>query len=197
MVAKRRLDFSKVTDSNTQQIAKRLRYVERQTRLNRPEMKHITHTLNGTVTNGTVNVTGITNIAQGDTIAERSGDRIRVWRIEIRGLSPPNIDNYLIQQHTTTLPTITDFGSTVGAFTLDSVTNTKFTEWKHFTHNGGVSGLVPGRFRSYQRFKNGIIVKYGGTGTQPVDNGLVVCNLNRTTTDVAVQFSIRVYFTDA
>lgn len=194
MVAKRKLDFSRVSDMP---LKKRLRRVERQVKLNRPEMKHQTVSVSGTITAGTLNVLALTNIAQGDTIAQRSGDRIRVWRIEIRGINDPAVDNYLIQQHTTTLPTAADFTSTVGAFTLDSLTNTKFTEWKHFGCNLALPVTDAGRFKTSLRFRNGIIVKYGGTGTQPVDNGLVACQLNRSTNDLVAQYTVRIYFTDA
>lgn len=193
MAAKRKLNFTRVTDMP---MNKRLRRVERQVRLNRPEMKHITISASGTVTAGSLNTQAITNIAQGDLINERSGDRIRVWRVVVRGLASSNLDNYLIQQHTTTLPTVADFNSGPGAFTLDSQTNTRFTEWKHYRGLGSYNGTsFP---LSYQvKFRNGIVVKYGGTGPQAVDNGLVTCQLNRTTSDSPVGYTIRVYFTDA
>lgn len=185
-----------VTPADAQQITKRLRMVERSTRLNRPEMKHKTFSITGTITAGTVNVGALTDIAQGDTIAERSGDRIRVWRVEIRGMAEGGVDNHLLQQHNTSLPTIADYTSAEGSMLLDSSTNTRFTEWKYFKGywNGPSSGSV---IRVTQKFRNGMVVKYGGTASTPVDNGLLITQVNRSGVDHEVNYTIRIYFTDA
>lgn len=185
-----------ITPDEGRQIAKRLRMVERSTRLNRPEMKHKTFTFSGTVTAGTVNVGALTDIAQGDTIAERSGDRIRVWRVEIRGSVDGTLDNHLIQQHNTSIPTISDFTSAEGSMLLDSSTNTRFTEWK-FWKGYHITGAQRSVIRVTQKFRNGMVVKYGGTGSTAVDNGLLITQVNRTAGDHEVQYTVRIYFTDA
>jgi len=177
-------------------VQKRLRYVERQVRLNRPEMKHKTFSATSSIIAGTLATVDLTSIGQGTKINERIGDRIRVWRIEVRGLADGILDNYILQCHTTTAPEATDFGSQPGAFVLDSTTNTLFTEWMHYRNSNVDSTDDPQKYSV--KFKNGIIVKYDGIlATQCVDNRLFNCHLNRGASPHNVHCSYRVWFTDA
>lgn len=177
-------------------MAKRLKRVERKVNQRKPEMKHATFNVSGTVTSGTATIGGLTTISQGDAINNRAGDRIKVWRVEIRGLSGSQIDSYILQAHGETAPAATDFNTSVGAFILDSVSNTKFTEWKHYRNLYVASGSN-NPLKMVQRFKNGIVVKYEGTTTTPADNGLYFVCLNRATGDYTIQATARVWYTDA
>lgn len=177
-------------------MAKRLKRVERKVNQVKPEMKHITYNLTGTVTAGTLLVSGLTAMTQGDAINNRSGDRIKVWRIEIRGVSASILDQYLIQSHGPDAPVLADFNTSVGAFISDSTSNTRLTEWKHFRnlYNAATTNCP---LKIVQRFKNGIGVKYEGTSSPPVDNGLYFCALNRGPSDVSINTTARVWYTDA
>jgi len=176
-------------------IAKRLRRVEAMARANRPEMRTKTFSVDGTIATATLVNAEITSISQGDAINERSGDRIKVWRVEVRGISSDELDQYLLQLRTTSLPTIASFGPSPGAYLLDSETNSRFTEWKHYRNVYAKGVTDPVKFQL--KFKNGIVVRYNGSSTSPVDNGLVYTVLNRTTTSHTNKVSVRVWYTDA
>lgn len=206
MVAKRRLDFSKVTDGPST-LSKRLRRVERSVANNKPEMRHNSYTLNSTITAGTINVGGITGVTQGDGVSQRQGNAIKIWRIEIRGLISPRLDCYIIQGHNTTAPVLTDFANTgggsptflTGAHLQDDDTNTNFTEWKHYTNYNSVSSnnnaVSPARI--ILKFKNGYRVKYSGNSSVPVDNPLYFVVGNGTTNDLETFLQCRIWYTDA
>lgn len=192
MVAKRELFPSKTS------VAKRLKRVERLAAANKPEMKTITWAASGALATNTLANVELTNIAQGVGINDRVGDRIRVWRVEIRGTSDPSLDHYLFQQRTTSTPTVGVFTSTIGAYLADSETNTRWTEWKHYRnlYGGGGGSDLPLKFS--QKFINGIIVKYNGsTSTSVVNNGLIYTTLNRDASSRTRAVTIRVWYTDA
>lgn len=190
MVAKRAL-FPAQT-----QLAKRVKKVERHVRNQRPEMKHISWGANTTVAAGALNTINLTQLAQGVTINQRMGDRVRVWRVEVRGIAHSRLDHYLTQLHTTTVPDAAKYGPYAGAFLLDSEANTRFTVWKHYRSLYNAAPFAPLKF--VQKFKNGIIVKYNTpASTGCVDNGLVLQSLNRSAIDCDLNYSVRMWYTDA
>lgn len=175
-------------------IAKRLRRVERSTRANRPEMQSISFTINGTIGAGALTNAVLTNITQGNSITQRRGDEIRVWRVEVRGLADTGIDHHLIQLHTTSEPTMAIFQANPGGFILDSEANSRFTEWKHYRNYSAVGGGDPIRF--VQKFR-GMRVKYNGTtATSGISNQICYSVVNHTATTQDLQVSIRLWFTD-
>lgn len=193
MVAKRVL-FPKTTP-----LAKRVRVVERRSLANRPEMKSVTFSIDTNVAgevSGPPIVKGftqvlITSISRGDATNQRSGDRIRVWRVEVRGYIDPNLDMFLLQNHgNNTLDESFFSSSSRGTMLADSNNNNLFTEWHHQS-----AMTATNRFKFTKRFK-GMQVKYGGSTTTPFDNGLVVAVLNTTSTASLCQCTIRVWFTD-
>lgn len=205
MGAKRALDFSKVSDMPYQSVSKRLKRVERIARHSKPEMKHVTYNLSSTVTAGTFNVLGLTGIANGDLVTNRTGDRIRVWRVEIRGLASGALDQYIVQAHGSTAPALGNFSNSgggsptflSGAVIEDEYLNTRFTEWKHYRNLYANNASNADSCKIVLRFKNGIIVKYQGTNTPPVDNGLWYCIGNGTSVDYTTRLIARVWYTDA
>ena len=193
MALKRKASSPPASASN---VSKRLRYVERQVRLNRPEMKHKTFSFNTSIAAGAYGLADLSSITQGTSINERIADRVRVWRIEVRGVADSILDNYIIQCHTTALPQNTDFSAQPGAYILDSLSNTKFTEWKHYRNSALDSTDDPQKYSV--RFKNGIIVKYDGAlATQCVDNRLVCIHNNRGGVAGTVKLSYRIWYTDS
>lgn len=177
------------------QMAKRLKTIERRVNAAKPEMKHATFDLTSTVTAGTAVVGGLTGISQGDTINTRAGDRIKVWRVEIRGTASSLLDTYVLQAHGATAPVAADFNSTFGAFVLDSSLNTRFTEWRHYRNLN--EGANDAGYKVVIRFKTGIVVKYNGTTSTPVQNGLYFVALNRGGSDRPTALTARIWYTDA
>lgn len=175
-------------------LAKRVKRVERMARSNRPEMQTKSYILNTTLAAGAISNSVLTNISQGTGISERRGDEVRVWRVEIRGLSDDTIDHYLFQLHTTSEPTTAVIQSNPGGFLIDSETNSRFTEWKHYRNYSGNGTLDP--LRIVQNFK-GMKVKYNGpTSTAGISNQVCYTALNNTGTARNVQVSIRIWYTD-
>lgn len=193
MVAKRRLDFSKVTDMP---VSKRVKRLEAKVKAQRPEMRTLIISINVSPTAGTLGTPiNLTSLLQGDGVANRSGTRIKVWRVEIRGFSHAALDNYLIQLHGTTIPVLGTFSGGTGSFIASSENNTRFTEWLH--HPTKVDDNVIDRFKMTQKFPRGITVKYDGNTAAPVDNGLYFCVLNRSGTTRTVDATCCIWFTDA
>lgn len=189
---KRKMSTKRKYSKNDYVIQKRLRRVEA---MAKSEMKTITWTSSGTVTQGTQNLLDLTSMAQGVAVNERVGDQIKVWRIEIRGYAIAQLDHYVIQKHGSTNPVYADFGTGAYAFLDDGVNNSRYTEWLSFRN----LVITPGSNASYRevlQFPKGIIVKYDETVNAPVQNGLVFVSRNTTATDYAQNFSIRLWYTD-
>lgn len=188
-------------------LAKRVKRVERRAAFNKPEMKTVTLSLNAftstggtTLADNTVTLLQPCRIAQGTGINDRIGDKIRVWRIEVRGLSDNGLDHYIIQNHTSSNPGITSFTSQIGSYLLDSENNKRFTEWIHYRNyytGSGATTTTPS-LKFHQKFRNGIIVKYNGAAsTSIVDNEVSYVAVNRTGTNLSANLSLRMWYTDA
>jgi len=183
-------------------IAKRLRRLERAQRASRPEMKVATFTVNGPVSaaSGTPLVKGFagvdcTAITQGDAANQRSGTRIKLWRIEIRGIQPVRLDGYMLQKHVPDDPTQLDFvNAAYGSYLIEASNNIKYTEWAHFS-SLYVPSADDSRFKIVRNFK-GMEIKYSGSASAPVENGVYVAWLNSIGIPLTVVASIRVWFTD-
>lgn len=197
MVLKRTVTLEGATAQST---AKRLKQLEGAVKRNRSEMHHQTYQLAATVGAIATGVPGfettyITQLSQGDDINNRSGLKVRVWRVEVRGFCSHPVHLYLTQNHGGTAPTGSSFQQTPGSFIDDTETNTLFTEWKYYKNpnHTQTTGDAPVRFT--QAFKKGIIVKYNGSNSYPVDNGLHLSALNTSAAAATVAVSIRVWFT--
>lgn len=195
-----------MTSDDHSSLVKRVKRVERRAAFNKPEMKSITLSLNALASTGgtplaanTLQLLQPCRIAEGTGINDRIGDKIRVWRIEVRGISDVHIDHYIMQNHTATDPGISSFTSRCGAYLLDSENNKRFTEWLHYrNYYTGDQSTEPVSIKFHQKFKNGIIVKYNGSAsTSLVDNGLNYVLLNRTGGTGDASVSLRMWYTDA
>lgn len=192
-MAVKRVLFPKTNDGGPP-LAKRIKVLEAKVKANRPEMRTKTYSLSGSIATGTLSVTQLTDIAQGDGVDNRSGDRIKLHRVEVRGVADSDLDLYIIQQHGPTAPVLANFTSTNGAFILDSDNNNTFTEWVHYRNIYSVGDEDPVKFS--KKF-NGMSIKYNGTaGSNMVQNGICFCVLNRNSVSSTVKVSIRVWFTD-
>lgn len=194
MVAKRRLDFSKVTDAP---MSKRLKRMEYQVYRNRPEMKTATVALTGNITAGALSLMQPCRLGTGTTPAQRIGDKIRLYRIEVRGTGDNRFDQYIIQKKTTTDPTIASFTTASGAYIFDSLNTNQFTEWLHYRNIAAGPNSFSG-VKYQKRFKGGIVVKYNGSAaTNVVDNEIIVAVVNRSSSSLAYDCTCRIWYTDA
>jgi len=174
-------------------LAKRVSAVEARQRNQRPQMKQILFFPTGGIAPGAALVTNICAIAEGTNVLNRVGNRIKAWRVEMRGIMDPGLDYFLVQAHTNDTPSITAFSAGRGSFINSNETNTKLTEWMHYC----VPDSVPHNFKRSKKFKYGINVKYNGTGTtNAVDNVLYIVVVNRSTTTQAIDSCVRLWFTD-
>lgn len=184
---------------NQYALNKRLRRVEAMARNNRAEMKTITWTSSGVVGAGTQSALDFTQISSGTAINEREGNYIKVWRVEIRGFSPSQLDHYIIQKHGTTTPVFADFGTGAYAFIDDGVNNTRYTEWLSFRNydvstTAGTTAVA--NIREVLKFPKGIVVKYDDSVSAPVQNGLVYVVRNTTAVDQSQNLSLCMWYTD-
>lgn len=174
-------------------MAKRLKRVEYVQRRRKPEMKY--HTVEYTSAVGATSAAAIdlTGISLGNDVDERTGNHIRVVRIEVRGSTGhDDIDLHLIQCHTTTVPAYANFQDVQGGGLVTNDNNTKFTEWKHM--NGH---MLTDRGHMLQRFKYGINVKYNGSlSSNCVDNRLYLVYNNHRAASTTPSLSIRVWYID-
>lgn len=178
-------------------VQKRLKRVEAQVKRNRPEMKMSTTAFNGAVPiTGAANnllIANITQIAQGDLVSQRSGNRVRVWRAEVRGTCPPDIDAYLLQAHNGTNPSnfIFDTETIPASFVNSAKSNVTHTEWAFRQSRDDSDDKI----RIVRKFK-GMELSYDGTATTATRNNLFLVFRNPTTSTLVVSGYVRVWFTD-
>lgn len=177
-------------------IAKRLRRVERQAYRNRAEMQTITVSTTTTVAGASrLLVKPVSGIISGTGVAERKGDKVRVYRIECRGTMDQNLDGYIIQKKGAADPAVASFGGSKGAYLLDSENTNRFTEWKH-TRPSQIGTSAP--FKMNKSFKGGILVSFNAAGSNAtVNNEPVIVILNTTGTSFSADLTTRIWFTDA
>lgn len=175
----------------------RLARVERMARANRPEMKSLEFDINGSVTSATVSNTNLVNIGLGDADGNRTGNTIKVWRIEIRGLTHKKLDHYLLLSPGKHTPLYSDFGTTYGAF-VTSNSEDIIRELRHFRNfyaDDVQTNSAPLKI-SY-RFKNGLLVHFSGTSAgDAAVNKLWFSVLNQDATAFSCDVSAKVWFTD-
>ena len=175
-------------------LTKRVARVEAQQRRQRPVMKHASFQVSNALGTNTANVKNICALATGSKVTERVGNKIKVFRVEIRGILDPGLDLYLVQAHTNDTPAISSFSVNRGPFLTPDNVNTKLTEWMHYS----VPDINAHNFKRFVRFRNGIVVKYNGSATtNTTDNVLFVCTVNRSTSTQSVDCNIRIWYTDA
>lgn len=161
-------------------------------RIQKPEMKMRSYTLNVNTPSAAATSRELTGIAQGSDVANRVGNKVRIWRVEIRGNAIPGSDLYLVQSHNASLPIYANFEGVIGGHILGNLTNTTFTEWKHMTTRNDNRA-----FKMVQRFPRGYVAKYQTPdSTGCVDNRLTFIQVNNTAGDALVVCSMRVWFTD-
>jgi len=178
--------------------AKRIRRLESQVRRNRPEMHHYTTSTAPTMLANNLNNFHLSNISQGDGINQRSGNRIRIWRIEMSGISDSNTTTHqLIQASGNDVPAISDFTVLGPPLMNDGPLGTKFNVWMRITPAVANVDSSQTFFKKTVKFPKGIIVHYdGGAGSNVVRNRMEFTSINTSGASVACYLSFRVWFTD-
>lgn len=180
------------------QMAKRLRRVEKLASSNKSEMKHKSFTRQAAIATGNLTALNLTSISLGNDVNQRVGNKVKIWRVEIRGEVQSSFNSFLIQSHTGAAPDVGDFNLTVGygAMLKDETLNSKFTEWKYF-RNSQLQSNEKGALRIIQHFKNGIVVKFNGSTADAVDNSLFyVCQNPTASIDTTINVTCRIWYTD-
>lgn len=192
MVAKRVL-FPKTPEQTT--VTKRLKQVESLARSNRPELKTKTFFANGAIPPTGLGLVELTAIAQGDTNSTRDGVKIKVKKIEIRGLIPTEADVFVTQSYGSYVPTIGSFTTPcIGCFVDDTENTTIFKEIRYIRNVNQAHALVP----VWRTIKINSLVGYdGGTTSNCVRNRLHLVFVNATGAAVTPNCQVRIYYTDA
>lgn len=179
-----------------QEIAKRLRTVERRSKRNAPEIKSKTLVSSGTLAAGGILNIIPTQIGEGTGADERIADKIRLLKVEVRGVVDKDIDNYILKLNTTSEPTAAVFTSKKGAFLLESEVDSRFQEMKHYRNfYVGTGASVPIKLTQ----KLGHIISYynGSTSTSGIRNQVCFTMLNRDAGTQNFDLSVRLWYTDA
>lgn len=135
------------------------------------------------------------NICQNnDDVNGRVGQKIKLWRVDIRGVVDPAQDVYLLQAHTADAPVYADFyGAGAGSFLNDTKVNTQFTEWHYVRPVPHQTTNCP--FRITKKFR-GMEVAFDGTNSTPVRNALYLVVKNDSGSSLNYSYSYTIWYTD-
>lgn len=171
-----------------------IRSMQRQIRANRPEYQCFQLASTASVANATATVLHLTGIAQGDDSDTRTGKKITVKGVDIRGyFSDRLMDIYLVKSKSGVAPVYADFQTVLGGHILDD---------KHFDYKQ-VAYIKPmqantNAFRYNKRFKGNQNTHYGGAAAGTIiENGWYLVFKNNTGAAVTIQYSINLWYTDA
>ncbi len=174
----------------------RLRALELQSRLNRPEMKTGSYANAGTgLASGTMISSSITNLIQGTDSDQRTGNQIRVHQITVRFRSTStSVDHFLLMTPGNHTPGIGDFHS-VPNCTVDHDQRHLLKTLRHYCRSGDDEKTSSFVWRS----RRGVLVSYNGpTSTNNVLNRFWYVLKNETGATVSnFTYSIEMKFTDA
>lgn len=180
-------------------VIKRLRKVEKMAKNNRPEMKHKLFTGSGTVSAASTNPGLSNNIVNaltiGDEVNERIGNKVKIWRVEIRGFTNNDVEVHFIQSPHAQVPVASFFENTAGTMIDDSQIGINFYDWLHIV-NTNVASNTDVWFKRQFKFKNGLECQYLTSNTTPSTNLLSLAFLNTTATALDYSYSVRIWYTD-
>lgn len=174
-------------------LDKRLRYLERAVKYNRPELQHHTETKTPTITTASVDVTHLTGITHGDTVFERTGNQIKIHKIEIWGKTGNiHTDCYLLLGTSfNETPAYGDFEAAIGGMVKTAVSREFKTLWHEIARES------TSNFRIVRNFKKPIVVDYNGsTANDAARNCIWFVIKNDVGASVNASFCARVYYTD-
>lgn len=172
----------------------RLRKVEKQTRLNRGELKRVDWVNSVAIANNSVVVVELTAISQGDGANQRDGNHIRVRGLDIRSKQDAsNIDVYLVISPTGQVPVYADFDAVQGGHIIPSRKD-DLREIKYIHEYRSVT-----THNAYNRKfnKKPIHVRYNAAGSaNGVQNRLFLVFKNNTGAGTTVHYSALLYYRD-
>lgn len=148
------------------------------------------------IATGSIYPIGLCDIASGDGVFERSGNQIRVHRVEVRGHTSQLADIYLLNGPGGWIisPAYTDFSPNMGG----CITANKSHEFKLIKQHWNTQGPI-GNFFIVHRFKYPMVVEYAGDALNACCKNqlwLVIKNSVSPTTSINLDISCKVYYTD-
>lgn len=181
---------------NNQLLARRVNTLQRRVALNTGEVKsrQWVSAVGSVAVAGTATVVDLTNLAQGDEVFQREGNRIQITGVDIRyHVASRNLDGYLTLSPHGILPVAGDFDPVIDAHvkfeSRQDIKELKF--FKNYTSTNGTS------MSHSRRFKVPIKVKYLSSGSnQVLANRLCFVIKNSTPSDFNYSYSIRLYYRD-
>lgn len=187
MVAKRVL-FPKETP-----VVKRLKTLEAKVRANTGEIKCKTFTFNGNVALTDTSVIELTAIGNGDGISQRDGNKIRIEKIDVRGVFSSIIDVNLVRSYGATVPDHSSFITTVPGGNLIDGGDVALQILKYYQNYNMYSPSTPMHFVSNRK----LVVGFEGTATTNcVRNRIHLCLTNSSTAGAPAALQIKVYYRD-
>lgn len=191
--ARRRLDFGA-----SEPVAKRLRSMERHIAFNTGETKIISRNITTAVAANALTFLEFTSIGQGTGVNARIGNKIRLLRAECRGFAGPNLDFYIISSSSSRAPVIADFALSGGAYMLNNLYNSPFTEWVHKGTVNNQYSTVSNPIKIFKSFPMGMVTKYTNTGGSDGEkNRLFLVVVNRDTVSHSVDINTRTWYRDS
>lgn len=196
MSYKRRTKYARAST-----LGKRVRRLEARQAARKPEMKNNNGLAQNLVqSSGSLGYTDMANVDQGTGQNQRIAQKIKIWRVEIRGYMESGLDAYVLQGHSNDIPTISLFQRYAGGHLVGKATNTQFTEWAHWQVYGAgttTSTGTYGNFKKVIKFPRGYTVAYSDTdGTTATRNRLFLCFKNDTGEIQVHSVCYKIWFTD-
>lgn len=182
--------------------ARKIKRISKQVRLNKGELK--CNQFAGTtaaIGAGTATAFHITDIGQGDNIAQREGHVIHVYGYEIRIVSSnPVLDNYVILSKDAIAPDVNTVHTQRGGF-IDNDSKDNYKEVAYLRNYGADADSTSSNNgqMSYhnKRFKNPLKVQYSGViGSTIVKNGLFFLFVNNGSVSHTVTYNVRLWYRD-
>lgn len=180
-------------------IPRRVQLLEQAYNAIRPELHYADYLATGvTVGPNSVKVENLTNISQGDFRSQRTGNRVRIHKVEIRSTSNSSsatfeepLGQFLLLGKDARTPTIADFGGQL----YPMVTADDFTELKSWSTKCNIQADSQ-TTRRVKYFKPPLEVHYETqVSTTAIVNRLYFCCVNNGASNATVNYVIRVYFT--
>lgn len=182
--------------------ARKIKRLAKQVNLNKGELK--CNQFAGTtaaIAAGTATAFHITDIGQGDNVAQREGHTIHVYGYEVRIVSSnPILDNYIILSKDAIAPDNNTVHSQRGGF-IDNDSKDNYKELAYLRNFGADADSTSannGQMSFHnKRFKTPIKVQYSGViGSTIVKNGIYFLFMNNGSVSHTVTYNVRLWYRD-
>lgn len=182
-------------------LAARVKRVEAKVAAQKPETKVYTAVdfipAGGTLGGNSVAYFELGDIVEGTGFNERIGNKIRVHKVEVRGLAGTMVGVVLLKSKLAVAPAIADFEGDVVPFIVGNQLGNVYVPLHEHIANKESSALIS-LIQFSKTFKAGIPVSYEDPTTGSCShNNMYVVAVNHQTLPATVQLTARVWYTDA